>query len=206
LIIHHLQLGSGNSHTQTADTVLSQTTLFTHRFSKIAETDRLTGPSKAGTLPTLSRTMQENVLNDVTGLSPRPCFLQHRPPLVMAILTSILRRQEYQPPLTNGDFEEIGLEIFLGEYHTCSAKNERLRKFESFFGAEPLYCATLRFELQKSGWFRRAPARTVKPSHLLMALHFLKSYSTEVRAAVNFGCTEKNFRLWTWYMHVKGHF
>jgi hypothetical protein len=113
-------------------------------------------------------------------------------------------RSHQPPPLTNGDFEEIGLDIVLGPFYTCSAKAERLRKFESFFGAEPFYCAILWFELEKSGRFRRAPARTVHPFHLLMlALHFLKAYNTEVRAAVNFGCTEQTFRLWTWYM-LKG--
>jgi hypothetical protein len=34
--------------------VLSQISLFLHRFSEIAETDHHTIPSKAGTLPTLS--------------------------------------------------------------------------------------------------------------------------------------------------------
>jgi hypothetical protein len=121
----------------------------------------------------------------------------------MGITSILCRRDQPRPPLTNGDFEEIGLDIVLGPYHTCSAKAERLRKFESFFGAEPFYCAILWFELEKSGWFRRAPARTVDPYHLLMALHFLKAYNTEVRAAVNFGCTEKTFLLWTWYM-LKG--
>jgi hypothetical protein len=65
----------------------------------------------------------------------------------MTAIRSILRRREppasVPPPLTNGEFEEIGLDIVLGPYHTCAAKGERLRKFESFFGAEPFYCAIL---------------------------------------------------------------
>jgi hypothetical protein len=71
----------------------------------------------------------------------------------MVAIKSILRRRPvpHPPLITNRDFEDIGLEIVLGPYHTCAAKGERLRKFESFFGAEPFYVAILWFELQESG-------------------------------------------------------
>jgi hypothetical protein len=47
----------------------------------------------------------------------------------------------------------------------------------------------------------KAPtAARVNPRHLLMGLHFLKAYNTEEKSAVTFGCDEKTFRQWAWFI------
>ncbi|KAG7344571.1 DDE superfamily endonuclease [Nitzschia inconspicua] len=53
---------------------------------------------------------------------------------------------------------------------------------------------------KKNGAFQHAPTRRVKPIHLLMGLHFNKCYKTEEENASKFGCDEKTFRQWSWFM------
>jgi hypothetical protein len=100
--------------------------------------------------------------------------------------------------VTSSDFEQLGLEI-IGSTGRSRRRN-RHRKFAAFFGAKPFYCSILWYELDKHGWFKRAPTAHVSPRHLLMGLHFLKSYNTEERSSATFGCDEKTFRQWSWFI------
>ena len=82
----------------------------------------------------------------------------------------------------------------------CQSRRQLNRKFEAFFGAWPFYCAILWNALRRSRLLEQAPTARVNPRHLLMGLHFLKAYNTEERSAVTFGCDEKTFRQWAWFI------
>ena len=66
------------------------------------------------------------------------------------------------------------------------------RQWRSMFGVSPSVCDVLWSLLETH---RRSSSR---PTHLLMALHFLRCYETESNNAFLFGCTEKTFREWSW--------
>ena len=106
-----------------------------------------------------------------------------------------------RPPLVKvkaEDFEELGIEIM--KLRQCQSRRQLNRKFEAFFGAWPFYCAILWNALRRSRLLEQAPTARVNPRHLLMGLHFLKAYNTEERSAVTFGCDEKTFRQWAWFI------
>jgi hypothetical protein len=84
-----------------------------------------------------------------------------------------------------------------GRQYSEKIKN---RRFIASFGATPFICAIVWNELKENNWFRRSPARRVKPCHLFMGLHFLKGYNTEESNATMFQCDEKTFRQWSWYI------
>ena len=54
--------------------------------------------------------------------------------------------------------------------------------------------------LRRSRLLEKAPTARVNPRYLLTGLHFLKAYNTEERSAVTFGCDEKTFRQWAWFI------
>jgi hypothetical protein len=99
------------------------------------------------------------------------------------------------------DFLDAAMEI-IGRWHPHrSPKPCQLhRRFQAFFGAWPYHCAIIWNKLRRCHLLDSAPARHVSPKHLLMGLHFLKAYNTEERSARTFGCDEKTFRQWAWFM------
>jgi hypothetical protein len=106
-------------------------------------------------------------------------------------------------PLKTEDFEELGIEIM--KFQQCQSRRQLNRKFESFFGAWPFYCAMiLRWKnalRRTSRLLEKAPTARVNPArHLLMGLHFLKAYNTEERSAVTFGCDGKTIQQWAWFI------
>ena len=67
-----------------------------------------------------------------------------------------------------------------------------LRRFRAMFGATPLVCSAL--------WDRLCfvlPSER-KSEHLLWAIMFLETYSTENVAALIVKVSEKTYRLWVW--------
>ena len=96
-------------------------------------------------------------------------------------------------------FEDLGVELIGPSYKNANEKN-KLRKYKCFFGATPKIVGILWQYLLDSGWFKYAPAKKVKPLHLLMGLYFLKCYNVETVNASFFGCSEKTFRQWSWYI------
>ena len=66
------------------------------------------------------------------------------------------------------------------------------RRFRGIFGVSPETCASLWNLIGE-----KAPSGSV-PVHLLWALLFLKSYSTEHVNSVIAGVDEKTFRKWSW--------
>jgi hypothetical protein len=155
-------------------------------------------------------------------MNPRPLFFvdndhddaihhfRHQRPLLplvalglLAAITMVRRgvdehRHHLDNLLTTKDFEQLGLEILCKQIRRT--RRPLYRKYESFFGAWPHYCAILWNALLRSRVFDTAPASRVQPRHLLMGLHFLKAYGTEERSAHTFGCDEKTFRRWAWYI------
>ena len=68
------------------------------------------------------------------------------------------------------------------------------RAFRTNFGVSPIVCCKL--------WqlcFDALPA-TATPKHLLLALFFLKVYSSEDIQSSRFGMSRKTVRTWTWRM------
>lgn len=67
------------------------------------------------------------------------------------------------------------------------------RRFQQNYGISPFMCTIL--------WSKLSPTlhKNCRPKHMLYALRFLKTYSTEDVSAVAEGCDEKTFRKWVWY-------
>ena len=87
-------------------------------------------------------------------------------------------------------FERLGADIM--RRNTSSVSNTR--RFRSFFGVHPRICATLWRSCVQS-----LPT-SAQPKHLLLILHFLKTYNTfEILAGV-LCVDEKTARKWVWIM------
>ena len=106
-------------------------------------------------------------------------------------------------------FEDLVLEL-IGKQKQQHGPNKRIssrkvikRKFRAFVGCDPKHCAIVWKLLFRAGYFKRAPAASVKPIHLLMGFHFIKKYNPEEDNARAFDCDEKTFRQWSWFM-MKG--
>ena len=95
------------------------------------------------------------------------------------------------------EFWGIGIEIMNCENSRASDKT-LLRRFLSFFGAEPLHVSIIWLLLEQSGWLRFG--EKVQECHLLWALMFLKVYSTETVHARMVVCDEKTFRAKVWFL------
>jgi hypothetical protein len=97
----------------------------------------------------------------------------------------------------------LGAKYFLQLGHEivgCKPRAYLLRgardKFMSLYGTEPQVVALLWSLLpnlvkNKNG---------CHPKHLLWSLNFLKQYDTAINNGIRFGCDEKTFRHWSWYM------
>ena len=102
--------------------------------------------------------------------------------------------------LTAGGFETIGFAMMLpkkpnpGRY----SNKTRLRRFKGWFGTDAKIVALTWAGLFASGWLNYA--RHPKPVHLLWALLFLQTYSTEsILASQAGGVDEKTLRKWVWF-------
>jgi hypothetical protein len=104
------------------------------------------------------------------------------------------------PTFAADEFETLGLAMMMGKSRRAQRRSEklRLRRFRSFFGADPLQCAIAWFELELIGWNKfKDGVRGVKPDHLLWTLLLMKQYGTEELMSALVGTTEKTFRKWT---------
>jgi hypothetical protein len=92
------------------------------------------------------------------------------------------------------DFLKLGLFI-VGRRVVKSCKIARDR-FQSSFGTEPVVVADLWHRLMDCRrWSER---NKCKPSHLLWALMFIKTYGKEMDMAARARCDEKTWRKWVW--------
>lgn len=100
------------------------------------------------------------------------------------------------------DFEDLGFEMMLPNKPNARLRNNRLERFRSWFGTPPHVVAIVWAGLALTGWLRSVSKP--KPKHMLWALLFLKTYSTEPTLASRVGgVDEKTFRKWTW-LYLEG--
>ena len=74
----------------------------------------------------------------------------------------------------------------------------RMRRYVSWFGAEPVFLAIAWRKLGKSGWLKFA-GRQPNPKHLLWAFMWAKGYQTEDVGAGICGVDEKTYREKVWF-------
>lgn len=98
-------------------------------------------------------------------------------------------------------FEAMGFAIMRRENSRASRKT-RMRRFVSWFGAEPVFLAIVWRKLHESGWLEFA-GRRPKPVHLLWTFMWLKGYNNEEVHASQAGVDEKTFREKVWF-YVEG--
>lgn len=95
--------------------------------------------------------------------------------------------------MTQHDFMSLSFEIMNmkgGRRTSCRSEKIRMRRFRSFFGTEPFFCAIAWIELEKNWNYHE---KGVCPEHLLWALLHMKQYNTEELSAAIVGTTEKTF-------------
>ena len=101
-----------------------------------------------------------------------------------------MKTQFYYSPSA---FLHIGNDLTLSSFSTSLRYHSRsVRRFRSSFGTECETCALI--------WnLVRNKPRGCHQKHLLWALMFLKTASTNELLASNFDCTEKTLRKWVWF-------
>jgi len=127
---------------------------------------------------------------------------------VHAFQSSPSVQKKIMPPTRNAnkhpsrhDFEALGFALMRRE-QSRAGKKTRMRRFISWFGAEPVFLAITWRKLHKSGWLEYAGKRP-KPEHLLWTFMWLKSYHNEEISAGLAGVDEKTFRDKVWF-YVEG--
>ena len=104
------------------------------------------------------------------------------------------RYSEEYPP----DFWcQRGLEIL--SRSTRGSRKTQDRRFRNAYGVSWFVCSVVWKQL--SSFTQEdpdCPVKKMKPDHLLMGLHLLRSYKTETENSSTFTCDEKTFRKWSW--------
>ena len=77
------------------------------------------------------------------------------------------------------------------------------RRFKAFFGVKPMAVVTVWRLLKKKKWFEKNMSTEPNKEHLLWAMRFMKSYSTEEIHAAEVQKNEKTWRKWTW-LYLEG--
>lgn len=92
------------------------------------------------------------------------------------------------------DFLKLGL--FIAGRRVVKSRKVSRGRFQSSFGTEPVVVADLwQLLMDCRLWTYRDKC---KPSHLLWALMFLKTYGKEMDMAARVRCDEKTWRKWVW--------
>ena len=100
-------------------------------------------------------------------------------------------------------FKEVAMELM----NCWSKEGGRAgfeRRFKAFFGVKPRACVEVWRLLMRKKWFetKNLTDPREEKAHILWALRFLKSYSTEEIHAAEVTHTKKTWRKWTW-MYVE---
>jgi hypothetical protein len=77
------------------------------------------------------------------------------------------------------------------------------RRFRSWFGSNPNVCAQIWEDLLTTEIAEARIPLNSDPDYFLMALYFLKVYSTEEHRSGTFGIGERTVRKWSWYFVAK---
>jgi hypothetical protein len=98
--------------------------------------------------------------------------------------------------IRDSDFMSLGLE-WAGFMRWKNHKHEtNLEHFKGWYGASPKSCERIWFDLQTTIEEEFRINSDANPLHLLLTLHFLKSYQTELILSPTFSMTEKTVRKW----------
>lgn len=95
---------------------------------------------------------------------------------------------------TEEEFDKIIIKFMNGKRKGNEAVFER--RCRSLFGLDCRLITIVWSSLEQYGILQSFPQK--QPSHLLMALHFLKSYGIQTQLASIFSVDEKTYRKWTW--------
>ena len=93
------------------------------------------------------------------------------------------------------DIEEIAIKFTKGE-RPKGSQQIFVRRCRSLFGLDCHLITIVWSSLETSGILQSMPQK--KPVHLMMALHFMKSYGIQTQLASMFGIDEKTYRKWVW--------
>ena len=93
------------------------------------------------------------------------------------------------------DIEELAIKFMNGETKKGSQKNFA-RRCRSLFGIDCSLITLVWSNLETLGILRPMPKKS--PIHLMMALHFMKSYGTQTQLASIFGVDGKTYCKWVW--------
>ena len=87
--------------------------------------------------------------------------------------------------------------------HTMGGRKVFDRRFKAFFGVKPMAVVIVWRLLKKKKWFETKMSTEPNKEHLLWAMRFMKSYSTEEIHAAEVQKNEKTWRKWTW-LYLEG--
>ena len=93
--------------------------------------------------------------------------------------------------MSQEDFEKLSASLLSTSSKFDNKTSER--RYISMFGISPT-ATSIAWEMCRI----QLEFPKARPVNLLMALHFLKTYSTEHTARVIFKCDEKTYRKWVW--------
>ena len=98
--------------------------------------------------------------------------------------------------VSSGEFDTLAVTI-IGAANPNTKKFRH--RFRAAFGLPAFLVAHVWRDLVQEGWLNHLGPRSLRPVHLLWALHFLKCYSKESINGCKVGCDEKTFRKWAWF-------
>jgi hypothetical protein len=98
--------------------------------------------------------------------------------------------------IRDSDFMSLGLEWAEFMRWKNHKHETNLEHFKGWYGASPKSCERIWFDLQTTIEEEFRINSDANPLHLLLTLHFLKSYQTELILAPTFFMTEKTARKW----------
>jgi hypothetical protein len=107
--------------------------------------------------------------------------------------------------LTADEMMRKGLELcgFDGRRQNKASKALNLRRFKAHFGSMQVVYAQIWKDLQTTRIPEARIAGKVCVDSFLMAIHFLKIYSTEEVLSGLFKICERSVRKWVWYYVIK---
>lgn len=89
-------------------------------------------------------------------------------------------------------FLQLGLNLVNQGVKSDAVARER---FQAIYGTEAVVVADVWLKLMNSEWREK---NSIKPTHLLWSLMFIKSYGKQREMAPKSKCDEKTWRKWVW--------
>jgi len=101
-------------------------------------------------------------------------------------------------PVLEDEFLELGFIVLRQEHRRFKVRERKIEQFKSWYGIVPARCSTIWSKLIAIDWLRQT--KRPQPKHMLWALLFLRSYSSEAHLCSMVGGVDaKTFRKWLWF-------